>query len=67
LVLEAGQPQADRRHERLFFDGAAWGKGGKKRMAALSPQERKDLARKAAQARWGKARNKVKRPAKTGK
>jgi hypothetical protein len=46
---------------------AAGGKGGKKRMAALSPQERKELARKAAQARWAKARNKVKRPAKSGK
>jgi len=46
---------------------AAGGKGGKKRMAALSPQERKDLARKAAQARWGKAKKKVRRPAKTSK
>jgi general stress protein YciG len=46
---------------------AAGGKGGKKRMAALSPQERKELARKAAQARWAKASNKVKRPAKSGK
>jgi len=46
---------------------AAGGKGGKKRMAALSPLERNELATKAARARWGKAKNKVKRPAKTSK
>ena len=46
---------------------AAGGKGGKKRMAALSPQERNELARKAAQARWGKTKKKVKRPAKASK
>jgi hypothetical protein len=33
---------------------AAKGKGVKARMAALSPEERKALARKAARARWGK-------------
>ena len=41
---------------------AAGGKGGKKRMAALTPEQRKDLARKAAQARWAKARKKNKKP-----
>jgi general stress protein YciG len=46
---------------------AAGGKGGKKRMAALSPQERNELARKAAQARWGKSKTKAKRPAKASK
>jgi hypothetical protein len=35
---------------------AAKGKGVKARMAALSPEERKELARKAANARWAKAR-----------
>jgi hypothetical protein len=35
---------------------AAGGKGGRKRMAALSPEERKALASKAANARWAKAR-----------
>ena len=35
---------------------AAGGKGGRKRMAALSPEERKELARKAAKARWAKAK-----------
>ena len=35
---------------------AAGGKGGRKRMAALSPEERKELARKAAKARWAKTR-----------
>jgi hypothetical protein len=29
-------------------------------MAALTPQERKELARKAAQARWAKAKKKNK-------
>jgi len=33
---------------------AAGGKGGRKRMAALTPEERKELARKAAKARWAK-------------
>jgi len=33
-------------------------KGGKARTAALSATERRDLARKAAQARWGKAKKK---------
>jgi hypothetical protein len=37
---------------------AAKGKGVKARMAALSPQERKELARKAAKARWAKAKKK---------
>jgi hypothetical protein len=41
---------------------AAKGKGVKARMAALSPQERKDLARKAAKARWTKAKTKDKKP-----
>jgi len=35
---------------------AAGGKGGRKRMAALTAEERKELARKAAQARWAKAK-----------
>jgi hypothetical protein len=35
---------------------AAGGKGGRKRMAALSPEERKKLATKAAKARWAKAK-----------
>jgi len=39
---------------------AAKGKGVKARRAALSPLERKDLARKAAKARWAKAKKKYK-------
>jgi hypothetical protein len=35
---------------------AAKGKGVKARMAALSPEERKALASKAAHARWAKTR-----------
>jgi hypothetical protein len=37
---------------------AAGGKGGKKRMAALTAVERRELARKAARARWSKDKNK---------
>jgi hypothetical protein len=44
---------------------AAGGKGGKARMAALTPEQRKELARKAARARWAKAKKEGKRPAKT--
>jgi hypothetical protein len=40
---------------------AAGGKGGKKRMAALTPVQRKELARKAAKTRWAKAKKKSKR------
>lgn len=39
---------------------AAGGKGGKNRMAALTAEERKTLARKAARARWAKAKKKSK-------
>lgn len=40
---------------------AAKGKGVKARMAALSPEERKALASKAARARWDKDKKKAKR------
>jgi len=39
---------------------AAKGKGVKARMAALSPEERKALASKAAKARWAKAKKRSK-------
>lgn len=32
-------------------------KGGKARFAAMTPQERRALARKAARARWAKAKD----------
>jgi len=41
---------------------AAKGKGVKARMAALSPEERKRLARKAAKARWANEKKKNKKP-----
>ena len=44
---------------------AAKGKGVKARMAALTPQEREELARKAAQARWAKVKKKPKDSPKT--
>jgi hypothetical protein len=41
--------------------GKAGGKkGGKARMAALTPAQRKELARKAVQTRWAKAKKKPK-------
>ena len=47
--------------------GKAGGKkGGKARMAALTPDERKELARKAVQTRWAKAKNKKKKPRSSG-
>ena len=46
--------------------GKAGGKkGGKARMAALTPEQRSELARKAVQARWARVKKKAKRPAKT--
>lgn len=43
--------------------GKAGGKkGGKARMAALTPEQRKALARKAVQARWSRAKKKRKQP-----
>jgi hypothetical protein len=39
---------------------AAKGKGVKARMAALTPQERTELARKAARARWARTKKKGK-------
>lgn len=46
--------------------GKAGGKkGGKARMAALTAEQRKELARKAVQTRWVKARKKDKRLDKT--
>jgi hypothetical protein len=41
---------------------AAKGKGVKARMAALSPEQRKELARKAAKARWANEKKKNKKP-----
>jgi hypothetical protein len=39
---------------------AAKGKGAKARMAALTSEERKQLAKKAAQVRWAKVKKKTK-------
>lgn len=44
---------------------AAGGKGGKTRMAGLTPQERKELATKAARARWARVKKKGRGPVKT--
>jgi len=41
---------------------AAKGKGVKARMAALSSEERKELARNAAKARWANEKKKNKKP-----
>jgi hypothetical protein len=42
-------------------------KGGKARMGALTPEERKNLARKAANTRWEKARAEKKAASEKGK
>ena len=43
--------------------GKAGGKkGGKARMAALTPEQRKELARKAVQTRWAKAKKTRRKP-----
>ncbi len=34
-------------------------KGGKARIAKISPERRREIARKAAQARWAKAKKKT--------
>ena len=39
-------------------------KGGKARMASLTPEQRKELAKKAIQTRWAKARKKPRPSAK---
>ena len=39
---------------------AAKGKGAKARMAALTSEERKQLARRAAQVRWAKVKKRTK-------
>jgi hypothetical protein len=41
-------------------------KGGKARMSALTPEERKELARKAANKRWENARVKKKQASEKG-
>jgi hypothetical protein len=38
--------------------------GGKARMAMLTPKQRKELAKRAAAARWGNAKARAKRAAK---
>jgi hypothetical protein len=37
-------------------------KGGKARIAKLTPEERRELARKAVQARWAKERERKQKP-----
>ena len=38
----------------VFLGSRGGPKGGRNRMASLTPEERKELARKGAKARWGK-------------
>jgi hypothetical protein len=46
--------------------GKAGGKkGGKARMAALTPEQRKELARRAIQTRWSRTKKKGNQPRKT--
>ena len=52
-MVTMNEKEALRRHlSKLGKKGGP--KGGKARMAALTPKQRSDLARQAALARWGK-------------
>ena len=57
--------QVDQAVRPVWSDDHSRGKGGKKRMAALTPEQRKELAKKAAQARWARVKKKAKRPGMT--
>lgn len=58
IVQEAtGQAEPETEQEQKKFDPVALGrlgglKGGKARAQKLTPEQRKEIARKAAQARW---------------
>jgi hypothetical protein len=45
---------------------AAKGKGARAWMASLTPEQRSEIARKAANARWAKAKTMPKTPSKRG-
>lgn len=49
------EPTPEERHNAAVALGRLGGrKGGKARAAKLTPEERKEIARKAAQARWSR-------------
>ena len=53
--VEAPNPRADGKTPAPVALGRLGGKkGGKARAAKLTPEQRSEIARKAAQARWGK-------------
>jgi hypothetical protein len=51
------EPTPEERHAAAVAPGRLGGrKGGKARAAKLTPEQRRESARKAADARWGRAR-----------
>jgi len=61
LQVDSGSPSFKARHGFMKAGGK---KGGTARMAPLTPGERKELAKKAIQARWAKAKKKQRKGAK---
>jgi hypothetical protein len=53
-ILQGRAPEKD--PERVARGKLGGSKGGKLRAAKLSPERRAEIARKAAEARWGKSR-----------
>lgn len=52
------EPTAEERHNAAVILGRKGGqKGGKARAANLTPEQRREAARKAAAARWGRTRS----------
>jgi len=66
--LVAWTPFSDHKHARLILEKSTNLISAQiphlSDLAALTPEQRKDLARKAAQARWAKAKKKLKPSAK---
>lgn len=53
-IESAGEPQSDKNPAAVELGRLGGLKGGKARAAKLSPKRRADIARRAAQARYGK-------------
>ena len=51
---EPAEEPSDKNPHAVALGRLGGNKGGKARAAKLSPEERKEIARKAARARWGK-------------
>ena len=54
VELTTGQPTKEKNPAAVALGRLGGLKGGKARAKKLSPERRKEIAKKAAQARWGK-------------